>query len=487
MRRRSTLLTLPGVLILAVLLTTLGLTLWRQGGLAFSPGDLSSQGDDGKRIDGYQSHADFEGQCSYCHQPLNSTQADLCTACHISVGEQITMKISLHGALENARQCADCHSDHAGRDFDLRLGNLDEFNHSQVDFNLIWHQVDYGMAQIDCLDCHISDGRFSASMHSCLDCHSNHDRDFAAAHQADFGGDCVTCHDGLDSMARFEHATSSFQLEGSHSEIDCVDCHLDGQFQGLPTECVACHAEPSAHLGVFGVECVECHNAGAWKPALFAGQPFNHLTDAMFSLALHTQNFSGERITCASCHVDGSDEFQQSSCFDCHTQSDLEFMTQHQAQFGANCLECHDGIDRMQNFDHQEFFILDGRHAEIECLNCHVDQRFQNTPAECKDCHPEPEIHAGFFGDKCEYCHSTISWHPALLVNHQFPIDHGEEGQKECQVCHVASYSEYTCYECHTHTLDEVQDKHDELNLSANQLAVCTECHLDGQVHEVSD
>lgn len=486
MRRRSTLLTLPGVLILAVLLTALGLTLWRQGGLAFSPGDLSDQSRDSGQISGFNSHAEFEGQCSMCHQPLTSVQADLCVGCHDSVGEQIAMRDSLHGILDDVMHCAECHSDHKGREFDLRLGHLSEFDHSKVGFSLIWHQVDYSMAPIECLGCHVSDDRFTVSMLLCSNCHASHDPEFAAVHQDDFGGECATCHDGLDSMARFDHARSGFLLEGSHQDIPCVDCHFGGQFQDLPGECVACHAEPAVHIGVFSVDCAECHNSNSWKPALFKEQTFDH-NDERFSLVLHTKNYSGEAITCASCHVSGADEFQPASCSECHIQGDREFTTQHEAQLGMNCLECHDGVDRMRTFDHQNVFLLDGRHAELDCQACHVDQRYQNTPAECKDCHEEPEIHAGFFGDKCEYCHSTISWYPAHLVNHQFPIDHGDQGQLECQVCHVTTYSEYTCYECHEHRFDEVQDKHRDLNISAIQLAACTECHMDGLVHEIDE
>jgi hypothetical protein len=116
-----------------------------------------------------------------------------------------------------------------------------------------------------------------------------------------------------------------------------------------------------------------------------------------------------------------------------------------------------------------------------------VEQVYRDTPAECKDCHPEPEIHAGYFGEKCEYCHSTFSWFPAQLVNHQFPIDHGEQGELECQVCHITTYSEYSCYECHEHRIDKIQDKHEELNIPATELAVCTECHNDGLVHDLDE
>jgi hypothetical protein len=87
---------------------------------------------------------------------------------------------------------------------------------------------------------------------------------------------------------------------------------------------------------------------------------------------------------------------------------------------------------------------------------------------------------------KCEYCHDTTSWYPAQLVNHQFPIDHGDQGEVACEVCHVSTFSEYSCYGCHEHEADEMVDKHKELTLSADQLAACTECHAVGLVHESS-
>jgi hypothetical protein len=452
--------------------------------LAFSPGALSSQGSSKVALAGFNSHAEFEGQCTLCHQPLTSMQADLCIECHITLKDQLAIKEGLHGELENVRQCADCHSDHRGREFDLRLGHLGDFDHSLVAFSLIWHQVDYSMAAMECLDCHVTDDQFSVSTLSCSACHAGHDKEFITSHIGEFGDGCTSCHDGLDSLVRFDHATASFPLDGAHQEIACVDCHIEGQFLGLPGECVACHEEPAVHLGVLGVECAECHNEQSWKPALFIWQPFDHNIDTSFSLVLHAQNYSGEGITCASCHENGVYEFQQTSCSECHTQAAQEFMIQHQAQFGTQCLECHDGVDRMRNFDHQDIFPLDGRHSEIDCQACHVEQVYQGTPAECKDCHPEPDIHAGFFGLKCEYCHSTSSWHPAQLVNHQFPIDHGDQGDVECQMCHVSTYNQYSCYECHEHQKEEVVEKHKELNVTAERLAACTECHIDGLVHE---
>lgn len=487
MRRRSTIFSLPSLLIFAVLLAALGLTIWRQGGLAFSPGALSSNNSD-IILAGFSSHADFEEQCSLCHQPLTSLQAELCMECHSNINEQVNIKDSLHGRLEDVLQCAECHADHQGREHDLRLGSLGDFDHSMLAFSLIWHKVDYSLELIECLDCHVADNHFSVSNSACTICHSGSDGEFILTHVGDYGDGCVDCHDGLDSMARFDHANSDFQLEGVHQELGCVECHVEGQFQNLPDDCAACHAEPAEHSGIFGADCAACHDSSSWKPADFNGSAFTHNNDTRFNLDLHKIDFNGTAISCQSCHQDEIDEFTLESCFGCHAFEDQVFMVQHQVELGGSCLECHDGVDRMRNFDHQEVFPLDGSHGEIECQACHVNQLYQGTPDACKDCHAEPEIHLGFFGLTCEYCHKTSSWYPAQLTQHTFPIDHGDhQGESECQTCHVVTYSEYSCYACHEHLPEEVQDKHSDLNLLASELSRCTECHLDGQVHEFKE
>lgn len=487
MRRRSPIISLPSLLIFAVLLAALGLTVWRQGGLAFSPGSLSAGEVPGTSLAGYSSHAEFEEKCGLCHQPLTSLQAELCIACHSNIDEQIIEQDSLHGKIEGVMMCAECHTDHKGREHDLRLGSLEDFDHSGMAFSLIRHQVDYSLESLDCLTCHVPDGQFSVLDSSCTRCHAGADPAFMLTHVIDFGEDCVSCHDGLDSMARFEHASSLFPLEGVHQELACVECHVQGQFEDLSTECVACHIEPFEHQGWFGLDCASCHNPQDWKPAQLNGQLFDHSTGTEFSLELHRLDFAGNPISCQGCHLQDDHTLTPGTCFECHSSQNQDFMVQHQAELGTNCLECHDGVDRMRDFDHQELFPLDGAHAEIECQACHVDQVYQETPSECKDCHPEPEIHAGFFGFKCEYCHQATKWVPAQLHSHGFPINHGEQPGDDCQLCHVSSYEQYTCYACHEHDQEEIFEKHEELNLSQKQLQNCTDCHMDGLVHDLEN
>ena len=487
MRRRSTILSLPGLVILVLLLTGLGLTLWRQGGLAFSPGNLSANNRLEVQLGGFSSHAEFERQCALCHQPITRFQAELCMVCHTSVEDQIVMESGLHGTMLNVQQCADCHSDHQGRDFDLRLGHLDQFNHSTLAFSLIWHQVDYSMEPLVCLDCHVSDDDFSASTESCAVCHAGYDSSFMTAHLQDFGTNCIDCHDGRDSMTGFNHADSEFPLFDTHLEISCVACHTQGQFEDLPGECVNCHAEPELHQGTFALDCSTCHDSQSWKPALLDGQPFDHSTQVGFNLNKHVQDYSGVPIRCDSCHPNSVKEFTPQTCIDCHAADDRDFIDQHQVQLGSNCLGCHNGVDRMHNFDHAEFFPLDGKHIQIDCQACHGEHIYKGTAQECIDCHLEPEIHAGFFGLKCDYCHNTSSWYPAQLSSHQFPIDHGDQGEVECEVCHVSTYSQYSCYGCHEHQQEEIIEEHQEEGISNEELGACVQCHADGLEHQFDE
>jgi hypothetical protein len=155
-------------------------------------------------------------------------------------------------------------------------------------------------------------------------------------------------------------------------------------------------------------------------------------------------------------------------------------MEEHRTQFGQDCLACHDGLDRMSDFDHDRFFILDGKHAETSCENCHLDQIFSGTPSMCMDCHDEPEIHRGYFGLQCENCHTNSAWSPAKMSDHDFPLDHGEEGLVACEVCHTTRYTEYTCYGCHEHQPGEILEEHLDEEISQAELVDCVACHPNG-------
>lgn len=335
----------------------------------------------------------------------------------------------------------------------------------------------------------------SSQGESCLNCHE----DIANQVNQQIGlhgslDNVITCrkchsdHKGRDfdmlqgALKNFDHNQTSFPLTGEHVSLTCKDCHMENNFQ-VSSNCGDCHAEPELHAGLFSPDCSECHTTQAWVPAMWEGSQFDHEAVG-FSLILHEFDYHRNTIACMDCHQSDSMGFGQTVCKNCHEQHDPGFMLEHSELFGINCTDCHDGLDKMQNFDHRNVFVLDGAHGALECLACHENKRFKGTPNECSDCHAEPEIHVGSFGLNCANCHSTEAWQPATLKFHTFPLDHGEEGEIDCITCHVETYTQYTCESCHDSQEREFIEEHVEENISRDQLMDCVACHEDGETHD---
>ena len=502
MKRQHPFLSSLGFILTAALLAGQVLGLWRSGGMAFSPGRLSAKSLEGKVLQGFSSHAEFEAQCKRCHAPLETTQGVLCLDCHKGVKTQIIERQGTHGMIAEVNHCASCHSEHQGKSFDPTLAAFSDFDHSVTSFSLVNHQVGYDTTPMACESCHTIGTDFKATDGKCASCHATHDSAFMLQHVQNFGTNCTSCHDGADRMVNFDHATTSFPLDGHHAGLKCADCHglqasavkravtLEVQsFKTLPTDCASCHAEPQVHQGMLSTDCAACHSTSAWTPAQWDGKPFQHAPTTGFSLALHARNYDGRTIICKDCHLsdggqlmEAGNRINQQICADCHAKdpNKPDFISQHQVRFGSNCLDCHDGVDRMSNFDHAQFFPLEGMHAKIECESCHENKVFKGTPTECVQCHVEPAIHAGFFGLACQDCHMATAWTPASLRIHSFPLDHGGQGEVACKTCHTGTYVEYTCYGCHEHQPEAIQESHLQADVSLEELPNCSECHPTG-------
>jgi hypothetical protein len=473
-----------GIGLTILLFAGLGFSLWIGRGLAFSPGAVTDKSN-GNQINGFSSHAAFEKQCRNCHEPLTSTLAQKCLSCHADVSQQAQSRLGVHSKIANLDQCASCHPDHKGRNFDPTLASLQLFDHSKTTFSLDWHQENYDATPMECKACHRNDNYSIIDNQTCLDCHASHEAGFGQTHVEDFGANCLGCHDGKDRMRDFDHQTTGYALVGQHLQARCTACHKTSDLKNTPQNCSDCHAEPAMHKGLFQQSCETCHTPAAWKPASLDGQAFEHLATTGFSLALHQADYSNQVITCTSCHPQDLKILALQTCIDCHSQHDPVFMTDHQAQYGSKCMVCHDGVDRLHNFEHANFFALDGRHASLQCTDCHANQVYRGTPSACSDCHKEPEIHAGVFGLQCADCHTTEAWSPATLRQHTFPLNHGlkDQGvQLACDTCHGSNYIEYTCYNCHEHQVNEITKTHLEAGIADQDIPACAKCHPDGTV-----
>jgi hypothetical protein len=487
MKRLNPVGSLFGFILTILLFLGLGLSLWIDRGLAFNPGPITSISKDGVVLQGFTSHAEFEKQCNYCHEPLKTNLASKCNSCHEDVNQQIQFGQGVHSRITNVDECSYCHTEHHGRTFNPTLESYELFDHSKTGFSLNWHQENFDATPMRCDECHIPEDFSVVTNQKCLECHTSHDQYFAQAHPQDFGTNCLGCHDGLDRMQKFDHLQTGYPLEGKHTQVKCIGCHISNNLNDAPKDCKGCHEEPTIHQGMFEQTCDTCHTTDSWTPANLANQSFSHLSTAGFSLALHKANYSDQVITCAGCHPNDLQTTDIQTCIDCHAQHDQVFMADHQQQYGIDCRICHDGVDRLSNFDHVNFFPLDGKHESIQCTDCHTNNVYRGAPTECRQCHKEPEIHAGVFGLKCEYCHGTDAWSPADLQQHNFPLNHGLDDknlQLECKTCHGDNYVAYTCYNCHDHQPDEITQSHQAEGITEQGLPACATCHPDGTLEE---
>ncbi|MBE2221819.1 MAG: cytochrome c3 family protein [Anaerolineae bacterium] len=282
----------------------------------------------------------------------------------------------------------------------------------------------------------------------------------------------------------------------SHSEFEqeCSHCHAPIHCI-TDNRCQSCHMEIAEQrteaTGLHGLlpgtsRCQSCHVDHKGRETIITTFAFNnvdHTQLAAFSLENHKTDYTGSDMNCTSCHQLGRFGAESLDCVTCHTQNDARFMTDHTTQYGSDCAGCHDGHDRLANFDHNQVFPLDGQHRDVACESCHIDKQFAGTPTTCAGCHEQPDVHDSSFGQECIRCHTTAGWLPAELRIHPFPLDHGAEEEQPCQTCHENRYTEYPCYTCHDAAETEVV--HEEQNVTAFEN--CLECHPLGQVEDAND
>jgi hypothetical protein len=376
--------------------------------------------------------------CTQCHSngQFDGTPQD-CAACHRAD--------DAHNG-QFGQDCGSCHNPSDWKDA--------SFDHSRTAFALQGRHT-----QVACTQCH-ANGQFDGTPTECVACHRTDD-----AHQGAFGVACGSCHNPSSwGDASFDHSLTSFPLRGQHAQAACTQCHANGQFDGTPTQCVACHRTDDAHQGAFGVACGSCHNPSSWGDA-----SFDHSQTSFPLRGQHAQ------AACQDCHSNGQFDGTPQACAACHQGDDA-----HNGSFGNECGACHNPSSWGDaSFDHSlSGFPLTGAHANVSCENCHANGQYSGTPSQCAACHSEPAFHAGMFGGQaCSACHSTSAWRPADYNGaHSFPMNHGDANT--CSDCHRPDLTQWSCYNCHDR--GEMADKHKEIGDFSN----CLSCHADGRKHD---
>jgi hypothetical protein len=284
---------------------------------------------------------------------------------------------------------------------------------------------------------------------------------------------------GVEIEGFVSHAEFEQECGHCHGPIHCVqdsrcqDCHfevaqeratatgLHGRLPGIK-QCETCHSE---HLGREA------------RITYFAYNNVNHTLLADFSLEKHRFDYDNQPMGCQSCHSQDSFISEKLDCITCHANEDHDFIANHIELYSTDCISCHDGTGNYGNFNHAEYFPLEGKHEDLACESCHQEKQFAGTPQECASCHQEPEMHAGIFGLQCERCHTATAWYPAALTRHTFVVDHGVEVSPTCETCHLGTCTEYRCSSCHDdHEMEVIH--HEEGIYTTHD---CVECHPVGK------
>lgn len=383
-------------------------------------------------------HAEYESQCTACHARFaRGSQRQLCLTCHEEVAEDFATGTGFHSRSPDVadRPCAECHTEHQGRDADILGLDAAAFDHGLTDFPLRGSHID-----AECEDCHVTPS-FHEAAEQCVDCHADDDQ-----HMGNLGAECADCHSETEwAETRFDHfAETDYALTGAHESLTCVSCHVGEQYEETPNECVDCHREDDEHMGNNGPQCRDCHTTSDWSEL-----KFDHFTRTGFALS---DGHSG--LACESCHEGNKLEVSLSSeCYDCHAEDDV-----HEGVNGIECTDCHRATTWLDvSFDHERDagFALNGAHDELMCVDCHVTPvATALPPTECFGCHEDDDPHAGQLGSTCSSCHGEILWTENVRFDHDltvFPLL-GRHDALECEDCHATPKfhdAPGECIDCH--------------------------------------
>ncbi len=422
------------------------------GGMMFNPGPLYAMGRNGLRLSGVTSHAEIGGRCAACHTPPRGGEKmeGRCLACHTNIQAQTRDSNTLHGALPEGLLCRSCHTEHKGPQAALTRVDFKNFPHDVLGFSLTTHRAMSTSQPFACADCHVQDlAHFDRTL--CETCHRNYQADFITAHIANFGNDCVSCHNGMDRFSKnqFDHSTFTFALVGKHTAVLCTLCHTNvhtlADFKNAPQQCVDCHRKDDAHKGVLGADCAKCHTPDDWKKVTY-----DHNLSVFKLTGKHVD------IECAECHVNNVFKGISQQCVDCHRKDDP-----HNGTLGADCAKCHtaEGWKNVR-FDHNlSVFKLTGKHVDVECTKCHVNKVFKGTTQKCIDCHRKDDPHQGALGE-CAKCHTPEDWKRTTF-------DHNRSVFKL-----TGQHTNVTCAKCHT---DKIYKR---------TLQACVDCHRQDDAHQ---
>lgn len=395
------------------------------------------------------SGAHARANCMSCHQGQRWKGLPAsCVSCHA--------KDDAHKG-SRGTNCASCHTTSAWRAV--------TFDHHSTGFPLIG-----GHAAATCAGCH---GPGNANKHpsrSCFDCHAKDD-----SHKGQNGTQCQSCHTPRSwRQIVFDHdRLTDFPLKGAHRRTACEGCHTQPpKAASPPVTCFGCHMADDSHKGGNGQDCGRCHGETDWKKV-----DFDH--DTMTDFPLRGQH---AKAKCEACHVRPTSELKLSTeCGSCHEKDDV-----HEGGLGKQCGRCHDSTDwkAKVHFDHElTRFPLLGKHAAVECKDCHASKTYAVKGTSCASCHAD-EYHKGALGKPaaCGTCHNTVDW-KAWSFDHDKQTDFALDGKHKgliCSACHSRPGDPAKlgsqCVDCH---------RRDDIH-RGNFGEDCARCHVTDSFRQIT-
>ncbi len=172
-----------------------------------------------------------------------------------------------------------------------------------------------------------------------------------------------------------------------------------------------------------------------------------------------------EGSDCLKCH-DAGKGINQTLCLSCHKEIKkyVDLKKGYHGLQKQSCIECHSdhkgrSFDSVQfdtkTFDHKKTgYILEGKHADIQCAKCHQakrtdkpirpgDTRYLEKQSTCVSCHKKDDIHfyqpGKFAKQDCNACHGLKTWKDDITFNHKRDTGYalnGKHAESKCQDCH---------------------------------------------------
>ena len=201
-----------------------------------------------------------------------------------------------------------------------------------------------------------------------------------------------------------------------------------------------------------------------------------HITIFVFSVNLASAQISPGELSeahkalegmsnCTQCHELG-EKVLDSKCLQCHKEiqtliNKKEGLHGQAKVIKQDCFKCHSDhhgrkFDMIHldedNFNHNDTgYLLEGKHAKIDCRECHMPDNIQNIEIkkrkntflglnqECLTCHDD--FHQKTLSNDCLKCHDFESFKPATNFNHNnsnFALK-GKHNDVNCVECHKES------------------------------------------------